>query len=80
MHELPLQPGTYYVSTSIADRGHMYDHAMRAFELRVRGRGDEEPGLVRIHGSWTPPVSAEGLAAAGPAAAPSRDVIPETTP
>jgi ABC-2 type transport system ATP-binding protein/lipopolysaccharide transport system ATP-binding protein len=55
--ELLLQPGTYRVSTAIVDRGHTYDYADREFDLHVRGRGDQEPGLTRMPGSWTPPVS-----------------------
>lgn len=54
--ELLLQPGTYQVSTAIVDRGHTYDYADREFELRVRGRGDQEPGLTRMPGTWGPPV------------------------
>ena len=42
--ELLLQPSTYDVTTAMVDKGHTYDYADRAFELRVRGRGDEEPG------------------------------------
>ena len=56
--ELLLQPGTYQVSTAIVDRGHMYDYADREFELRVRGRGDQEPGLTRMPGTWMEPVTA----------------------
>jgi len=51
---LPLQPGTFLVSTAAVDRGHTYDFRDRTFELRVRA--DEavtEPGLVRMTGSWT---------------------------
>ena len=59
LDELLLQPGAYLVSTSIVDRGHVFDHAMRAFELRVRGRGDEEPGLTRMPGMWRPPVATQ---------------------
>jgi ABC-2 type transport system ATP-binding protein/lipopolysaccharide transport system ATP-binding protein len=50
---LLLQPGTYAVSTAIVDRAHMFDYADREFELRVRGRGDEEPGLTRMPGDWS---------------------------
>jgi ABC-2 type transport system ATP-binding protein/lipopolysaccharide transport system ATP-binding protein len=54
--ELLLQPATYQVSTAIVDRGHTFDYADREFELRVRGRGDQEPGLTRMPGVWRPPV------------------------
>jgi ABC-2 type transport system ATP-binding protein/lipopolysaccharide transport system ATP-binding protein len=56
--ELLLQPGTYKVSTAIIDRGHMFDYVDREFELRVRGRGYQEPGLTRMPGTWRPPVAA----------------------
>jgi ABC-2 type transport system ATP-binding protein/lipopolysaccharide transport system ATP-binding protein len=51
--ELLLQPGVFLVSTSAADRGHVYDARDRAFELRVRARGAEsESGLIRLPGHW----------------------------
>lgn len=56
--ELLLQPSTYLVSTAIVDRGHTYDYADREFDLHVRGRGDEEPGLSRMPGRWIDPVGA----------------------
>lgn len=59
LDELLLQPGTYEVSTAIVDRGHTFDYADREFELRVRGRGYQEPGLVRMPGLWMPPVAAD---------------------
>jgi ABC-2 type transport system ATP-binding protein/lipopolysaccharide transport system ATP-binding protein len=53
LDSLPLQPGAFLISTAIVDRGHMYDYADRAFELRVRGSGAvDEPGLVRLAGRW----------------------------
>jgi lipopolysaccharide transport system ATP-binding protein len=55
--ELLLQPGGYQVSTAIVDRGHTYDYADREFDLRVRGRGDQEPGLMRMPGTWSSPVA-----------------------
>jgi ABC-2 type transport system ATP-binding protein/lipopolysaccharide transport system ATP-binding protein len=57
VEELLLQPGTYEVSTAIVDRGHMFDYADREFDLRVRGRGDQEPGLTRMPGIWNDPVT-----------------------
>jgi ABC-2 type transport system ATP-binding protein/lipopolysaccharide transport system ATP-binding protein len=56
VEELLLQPGTYQVSTAIVDRGHTFDYADREFDLRVRGRGDQEPGLTRMPGTWNDPV------------------------
>jgi lipopolysaccharide transport system ATP-binding protein len=54
--ELLLSPATYLLSTAIVDRGHTYDYADREFELHVRGQGDQEPGLVRMRGTWRTPV------------------------
>ena len=65
-----LQPGTYAVSTAIVDRAHTFDYADREFELRVRGRGDEEPGLTRMPGTWSSIVMAD------PATARVREVTP----
>lgn len=53
--ELLLSPASYHVSTAIVDRGHTFDYADREFDLRVRGRGDQEPGLARMPGTWRPP-------------------------
>ena len=56
--ELLLSPASYEVSTAIVDRGHTFDYADREFPLRVRGAGDQEPGLSRMPGTWIGPVSA----------------------
>jgi len=55
LDRLPLQPGTYLVSTAIVDRGHVYDYVDRGFELRVRSgkSASDEPGLVRFFGTWS---------------------------
>jgi lipopolysaccharide transport system ATP-binding protein len=66
IEELLLQPGGYQVSTAIVDRGHMYDYADREFDLRVRGRGDQEPGLTKMPGLWMPPVSSGSATALKP--------------
>jgi lipopolysaccharide transport system ATP-binding protein len=55
--ELLLQAGSYQVSTTIADRGHVYDHANEELVLRVRGRRGDEPGLTWMPGEWSAPVS-----------------------
>jgi len=55
--ELLLQPANYRVSAAIVDSGHAYDLVDRAYDLHVRGRGDQEPGLTRMPGVWKPPVS-----------------------
>ena len=49
---LTLQPGSFEVTTAIVHQGHVYDYAERGFDLRVRGGGTDEPGLVRVVGSW----------------------------
>jgi ABC-2 type transport system ATP-binding protein/lipopolysaccharide transport system ATP-binding protein len=54
---LTFQPGAYEVSTAIVHKGHVYDYAERAFDLRVRGGGTEEPGLVRLLGAWSAPAA-----------------------
>jgi ABC-2 type transport system ATP-binding protein/lipopolysaccharide transport system ATP-binding protein len=57
---LPLLPGTFTLRTVVADRGHVYDEAENQATLKVRGKGDEEPGLVRLPGRWTEPESQGG--------------------
>jgi lipopolysaccharide transport system ATP-binding protein len=56
--ELLLSPASYQVSTAIVDRGHTFDYADREFDLHVRGRGDQEPGLARMPGTWIGPRAA----------------------
>jgi ABC-2 type transport system ATP-binding protein/lipopolysaccharide transport system ATP-binding protein len=60
--ELLLQPATYRVSTAIVDRGHTYDYADREFDLHVRGRGNQEPGLTRMPGTFNDPVMVTQMA------------------
>lgn len=50
---LTFQPGAFEVTTAVVHKGHLYDYADRAFELRVRGAGTDEPGLVRLAGTWS---------------------------
>jgi ABC-2 type transport system ATP-binding protein/lipopolysaccharide transport system ATP-binding protein len=50
---LSFQPGSFEVTTAIVHKGHVYDYAERAFQLKVRGGGTDEPGLVRLAGSWS---------------------------
>jgi ABC-2 type transport system ATP-binding protein/lipopolysaccharide transport system ATP-binding protein len=50
---LTLQPGSFEVTTAIVHKGHVFDYAERAFELRVRGASTGESGLVRLDGAWT---------------------------
>jgi ABC-2 type transport system ATP-binding protein/lipopolysaccharide transport system ATP-binding protein len=56
LKELLLQPSTYRISAAVVDRGHTFDLADREYELRVRGRGDDDPGVARMPGIWKPPV------------------------
>ena len=50
---LLLQPGSFDITSAIVHQGHVFDYADRAFNLRVRGAGTDEPGLVRMVGEWT---------------------------
>jgi len=63
--ELLLQAGSYEISTTIADRGHVYDHANKELVLRVRGQRDDEPGLTWMPGDWVAPVTSPGSAIGG---------------
>jgi ABC-2 type transport system ATP-binding protein/lipopolysaccharide transport system ATP-binding protein len=55
--ELLLQAGSYQVGSSIEEHGHVYDDTGEGVVLRVRGRPDDETGLVRLPGSWMAPIS-----------------------
>jgi ABC-2 type transport system ATP-binding protein/lipopolysaccharide transport system ATP-binding protein len=52
---LTFQPGSFEVTTAIVHKGHVYDYADRLFDLKVRGGGTDEPGLVQLPGSWSIP-------------------------
>lgn len=54
--ELLVQAGSYQVATTIIEHGHVYDHASEELVLRVRGRPDDEPGMMRMPGRWSAPV------------------------
>ena len=56
--DLLFQPGTFEITTAVVHQGHVYDYRDRAFDLRVRGAGTDEPGLVRLPGSWSVSASA----------------------
>ena len=56
---LLLQPGGYEISTAIVHQGHTFDYLERSFDLRVRGAGTDEPGLIRLPGSWSHPVASD---------------------
>jgi len=54
LDRMPLQPGTFLISTAVVDRGHTYDSADREYQLRVRAESAIlEPGLSRIYGDWS---------------------------
>jgi ABC-2 type transport system ATP-binding protein/lipopolysaccharide transport system ATP-binding protein len=53
LEDLMLQPGSFEITTAIVHKGHVFDYADRAFNLRVRGAGTDEPGLVRMTGEWS---------------------------
>lgn len=62
--QLTFLPGAFQVTTAVVHKGHVYDYRERGFDLKVRGGGTDEPGLVRLLGSWTrsseSPMSATG--------------------
>jgi ABC-2 type transport system ATP-binding protein/lipopolysaccharide transport system ATP-binding protein len=66
---LPIQPGTFAVSTSLITKGHTYDYSDREVPFVVRAEhAVTEPGLVRVVGRWSPAASvpvAAGAAVVG---------------
>ncbi len=54
--DLTLLPGTFSIRTAVGDRGHVYDQADDIVTLKVRGSGDDDPGVVRLPGEWLAPV------------------------
>ncbi len=54
---LLFQPGAYDITTAIVRQGHVYDYLERATDLRVRGAGTDEPGLIRLPGGWSRPTT-----------------------
>ena len=50
---LTFQPGAFEVTTAVVHSGHTFDYAERLFDLRVRGAGTGEPGLMRLVGQWS---------------------------
>ncbi len=53
MPALTLLPGSYDISTCIQSKGHVFDLYEHVFFLKVRPGGNEEPGLVRLEGTWS---------------------------
>lgn len=65
LDSLPIQPGTFAVSTSLITKGHTYDYSDRESPFVVRAESaSTEPGFVRIVGRWS-------AAASQPAAVPA---------
>jgi ABC-2 type transport system ATP-binding protein/lipopolysaccharide transport system ATP-binding protein len=58
LDQLPVQPGTFAISTSLITKGHTYDYADREVDFIVRAdHAVTEPGLTRIVGRWSPATS-----------------------
>lgn len=49
---LMLQPAEFDVCVSVVDRSHFFDYMDRAFQMRVRSSGSDEPGVIRMPGTW----------------------------
>ncbi|MGI8663438.1 MAG: ABC transporter ATP-binding protein [Acidimicrobiales bacterium] len=52
---LTFQPGSFAVSTGVVEGGHTYDYHQDAYDLKVRGAGTGEQGLVSLLGQWSAP-------------------------
>lgn len=51
--ELPIESGTYWLSTSLRSRGHVWDHVDKGWRLLVRSDGQSpESGPLRLQGDW----------------------------
>lgn len=58
LSEVPLQPGTYWVSTSLRSHGHLWDDVDKGWRLVVRGEGTvEDAGVLKLSGEWQPSVT-----------------------
>ena len=55
LDRLPVQPGTFSISTALITKGHTYDYSDREVDFIVRAEhAVTEPGLARIIGRWSP--------------------------
>lgn len=62
LSNLTLQPGTFSLSTIVADKGHVFEHRDRAFIAKVRAdHVVTETGLVTFDGRWSSPISTREL-------------------
>lgn len=52
VQRLPLNPGSYWVTTHIASRGHVLERKEASHELKVRPGGESTGGLVTLDGHW----------------------------
>lgn len=51
---LPIESGSYWLSTSLRGYGHVWDHVDKGWRLLVRsGEQTSEGGPVRLQGDWT---------------------------
>ncbi|MFN8125134.1 MAG: ABC transporter ATP-binding protein [Candidatus Nanopelagicales bacterium] len=53
MDPVLLEPASYWVSTTLAIQGHVFDRLDRGFTLPVRGDGTGGGGLVALPGRWS---------------------------
>ena len=52
--ELPIEPGTYWLSTSLRGYGHVWDHVDKGWKLLVRSdQQTTESGPMRLPGGWS---------------------------
>lgn len=52
--ELPIEPGTYWLSTSLRGYGHVWDHVDKGWRMLVRSdRQTTESGPMRLSGGWS---------------------------
>lgn len=52
--ELPIEPGTYWLSTSLRGYGHVWDHVDKGWKMLVRSdQQTTESGPMRLAGGWS---------------------------
>ncbi len=57
----PVNPGSYFIGVAVTDSDglHTFDHVDRIVPVKVAAGGSSDRGLVRIEGSFEPPVAHE---------------------